>query len=204
MSKLLYDIGATYAKPEFYSIEMEPSKEKTYLIGCIERQVRNQKSFKDYFKLLKTQDSFSKCVMSGSDHKLELHHYPFTLYDIVETVLNSCLNSGFTTFQISYMVIHLHFKLHIGLIPLSSLYHDMYHAGTLKLDPRLIRGNYVEFITQYSKFMSIPQLERIRDMDILPDNEIKKMLNVLKPRMVINRKANLAKLYQTSPLHNDV
>ena len=64
------------------------------------------------------------------DANIEFHHYPFTLYDIVDIVLCNYLIKGkpITSFYIAEEVLDLHFKMKIGIVPLTTTNHELAHV----------------------------------------------------------------------------
>ena len=68
-------------------------KKKAYkkFIGNIERLIRSSREYKKYIELLRTNLSALNLDnilsnITNADAELEFHHYPFTLYDVVDVM----------------------------------------------------------------------------------------------------------------------
>ena len=86
-------------------------------IKRIEKMVRSSYEYRDYIKFLKDEIDMNKCAffpnLSREDVSLEIHHAPFTLYDITAIVLNETRINDInaTTFDVANKVMKLHFFL---------------------------------------------------------------------------------------------
>jgi hypothetical protein len=134
-------------------------KDKIKFIKTIERIIRGSMEYRDYIKYLKevidmTQCSFFTNVNSvSSRHKIsiEIHHEPFTLYDLCDIVLTKHINLSIplNPLVISEEVMKLHYQNKIGLIPLSSTVHELVHSGKLFIPLQCVAGEYIRFIEEY-------------------------------------------------------
>jgi hypothetical protein len=86
---------------------------------------------------------------------LEMHHYPFTLYELCEIVMKKQFASNIpvNTFTIADEVLRLHYENVIGLVPLSVTVHQLVHAGRIFLKLSQTFGNITKFITDYQDFI---------------------------------------------------
>jgi hypothetical protein len=73
---------------------LEDEKEYEHFVRDIESQVRRSFEYKEMIKYLRDNMAMNKCAflkdVSNSesfDIKIEIHHYPFSLRDIVEIVI---------------------------------------------------------------------------------------------------------------------
>jgi hypothetical protein len=80
-----------YGTSNFYfSLNLEDDeKQKTKFIKDIERIVRSSLEYRNYIKFLKTEALINYCSVLNklpddivNSISIEMHHYPFTLYDI--------------------------------------------------------------------------------------------------------------------------
>jgi hypothetical protein len=134
-------------------------KDKIKFIKTIEKIIRSSMEYKDYISYLKdvvdmTQCSFFTNINSnGARHKvsIEIHHEPFTLYDISDIVLSKHINQGIALdpLTIAEEVMKLHYQNKVGLIPLSSTVHELVHSGKLMLPLQCVAGDYIKFIEEY-------------------------------------------------------
>ena len=125
-------------------------------INNVERLIRQSKEYKTYIELLRTNivelnhDNILGNITTA-DVDLEFHHYPFTLYDIIEILMihHIANKEKFTSFSIAKEVMELHYEHLIGLVPLTKTTHELAHAGSLFISSKQIFGKYREFMTRY-------------------------------------------------------
>jgi len=161
-----YDNTETYITKKIEGLEKSDrdyilftDKDKIKFIKTTERVIRSSMEYRDYIKYLKevidmTQCSFFTNVNSnGARHKIsiEIHHDPFTLYDICEIILCKHINQSIplNPLTIAEEVMKLHYQNKVGLIPLSSTPHELVHAGKLFIPLQCVAGEYIKFIEEY-------------------------------------------------------
>ena len=113
---------------DFFSLEFNLSNsiiddsEEKKLIRAAERLIRTSKEYSYYLGFLKQDLGMTRCnVMPNLDaecNTLELHHYPFTLYELCEIVMKKQFASNIpvNTFTIADEVLRLHYENVIGLV----------------------------------------------------------------------------------------
>lgn len=145
-----------------YNIITEKDKAKT--VKTCERMIRSSLEYKDYIKFLKEYIDMNKCSFWGNvkmDHyskvKIEIHHSPFTLYDITMTILLKHLDlyGEINLFEVSEEVMKLHYQCRVGLIPLSTTVHKLVHNGSIFIPVQNVRGDWLSFYKEYEPY--IPQ-----------------------------------------------
>ena len=119
---------------------------------------------------------------------VEIHHSPFTLYEICEAVANKQFSEKkyVETFKVCEEVTRLHFEFKVGLVPLNPTAHELVHSGVLPIHPSIVLGNWRKFEEEYReylsedtkiKFMNTIEFEKNNDFTkfpkILERNEIK-------------------------------
>lgn len=162
--------------PEFdtqcYCLEDDKDFEK--YIKDIEAQVRRSFEYRAFIKYIRENMDMNKCAFlkgvsnnESFDIKIEIHHYPFTLRDIVEIVIRKkqFYNENMQVQMVAKEVMELHYKLIIGLIPLSETVHELTHNGRLFIPVDRVLGRYKLFITFYEQFCSPEQLETLRRIE---------------------------------------
>jgi hypothetical protein len=104
---------------------------------------------------------------------IELHHYPLTLYDICEIVLERYEqeNLRITVLAIANEVVALHYQNIIGLVPLSTTMHEAAHDGQLYIHPKNIFGNWLDFLNIYKKYLLNHIKEKLTIISSKWDNE---------------------------------
>ena len=171
----------------FYFTQWTDMKETKNFIKNIERQIRSSKEYKYYIGHLNNEIGIHSCSVFGniSDDiegiTLEYHHYPFTLYEIVEICMNKFImnNVDFTSFDIVKEVLKLHENNKVGLVKLSKTAHDLVHAGKIYINLKSIFGDVQSFVNEY--------------LDYIPD-DIKENYNKLIDMKDINFDENIIKI----------
>lgn len=160
-----------YQTKGFYSVLDldENQKSRTKFIQTIEAFVRTSFEYKNYISYLKTEANLTYCSLMGSiseevlgDLSIEIHHYPFTLYDIVDTVLSKqiCENLPFTRMSIANEVMELHYSMKVGMVPLTLTAHQLAHTGSILINPKHVFGDFNALMKDYRIYMSDEVKER--------------------------------------------
>lgn len=132
------------------------------LIKTVERTVRSSLEYKDYIAFLRDKIDMKQCaffnnvsIKQGKRVSIEIHHEPFTLYDIVSIVVKKFIHESreLDIFDISDEVMRLHYANMVGLIPLSKTVHGLVHDGKVFIPMQIVYGNYLEFIEEYNDFI---------------------------------------------------
>ena len=147
-----------------YSIFIGDAKHRHRFIDRIEKQVRQSLEYRDYIQFLKENANLNKCIFFNNISQngkrsnrisLELHHEPFTLFDIVSTVVNRYEAEGIplNSLLIADEVLKLHYENKVGLVPLSKTMHQMIHnSDKIKIPLTAVYGNYNEFLNEYEPY----------------------------------------------------
>ena len=124
---------------------------------------RNEKDLIKYFKNIEKICRSSNNIDTFSI-KIHIHHAPLTLYDIVTTVYTKRVanHENISENAVAKEVMYNHYKLNVGLIPLSETVHELVHNGYLFIPTNYVYGNYKEFVDTYGKYMD-PQLKSTLD-----------------------------------------
>lgn len=143
-------------------------------IKSTERLIRHSEEYNTYLGLMKTNYSVLNydnilSNISNMDADIEFHHYPFTLYEIVEIVMNYHFinNDKFTSFSIAKEVMNLHFEQKIGFVPLTTTNHQLAHNGSLFISLKQVFGQWESFIEKYKTGISDVQLKYIEKLKSL-------------------------------------
>lgn len=196
---LIRDID-TSPIPEYdYAIDMENTKSVEQYVKHIESIVRGSYEYKRMINVLKEDFNMTECaIMSNVKHikdpdspnrkgpRIEIHHEPFSLFDIVLIVFRKRVIRGedIRPLIIAEEVLYLHSKGLAGLIPLSVTLHKLVHNGELFIGSNFVSGRPDLFYELYNKY--IPT--EIRDVYINNiansgslSSEIYQELEILKP-----------------------
>lgn len=155
----------SYVKPldMEYTVRLSSARDKEKFIKRVEQLVRSSMEYRDYIAYLKDYVDMSHCAFfknmentQGNRVRIEIHHEPFTLFDIVKVVLNKYLAEGIdiNEFYIADEVMKLHYENKVGLVPLSKSIHEIVHTtGQIKIPLNLVYGNYKEFLDEYGDYL---------------------------------------------------
>ncbi len=164
-----------YATPEEmeYNVTLATDRDQAKFIKRVETLVRTSMEYRDYINFLKDYVNMKHCAFfnniensQGNKVRIEIHHEPLTLFDIVQTVLNKHLDEGIpiNDLFIADEVMELHYKNQVGLIPLSKSVHQIVHNGTDIIIPlNMVYGEYTKFIEEYNDYLDesvVSKLER--------------------------------------------
>lgn len=134
-------------------------------IDDIERMVRSSREYREAVQYMRKFINMNTSLffqnvnnIETAKIKIELHHYPFTLYDIALTVFNkrSRLQEPLDIELVAKEVAYLHYFLIIGLVPLSKTEHKLVHNQALFIplefngEP-IVLGDYNKFIEMYEQ-----------------------------------------------------
>ena len=159
--------------------DIEPCTKETYdlydpkdfkkYINDIERIVRSSREYKVYIQYLRNYMDMNSSLFSENISnaettkiKIEIHHTPFTLFDITMTVFNKRSRCGenLNCFLVAKEVAYLHYFLYVGLIPLSKTEHKLVHNQSLFVPLDKVLGRYDEFIEMYRNDIPADAMER--------------------------------------------
>lgn len=141
--------------------ENENAYDKT--IKKIEKIVRNSYEYREYIKFLKEEIDMNECSffkgVIRDDVRIEIHHAPFTLYDITSIVFYYMQVNNFnvTPLDVAEEVMKLHYEGLVGLIPLSLTVHDLVHTGDVFIPVDSVYGNVSGFVKKYKTYMTEDQ-----------------------------------------------
>lgn len=139
-------------------------KDRVKFIKTCESTIRKSLEYKEYIKFLKDNLDMNKCAVlknissgNGKRYTIEIHHEPFYLFDIVDTVIykKEALGEIINPFTIAEEVMELHYDEKVGLIPLSKTAHELVHSDKIFIPLQLIYQKYDKFYDEYETF--IPQ-----------------------------------------------
>ena len=156
----------------FYFEDFYDDKQIKRFIKIVEKLVRTSKEYSTYIELLRTNiqalnhDNIMSNITTG-DVDIEFHHYPFTLYEIIEILMTHHMvaEEKFTSFSIAKEVMSNHYKNIIGLVPLSKTNHELAHSGNIFISSKQIFGNYKDFIKLYYNGIGPDMMEKINTME---------------------------------------
>lgn len=138
-------------------ILMEPKK-KVKFIKTVETMIRSSQEYKHYVDYLKKNIDMTQCSFftninnkNGRKVRIEIHHEPFTLFDLVMIVMEKWANEGkeLNYLGIAEEVMKIHYQGLVGLIPLSLTVHQLVHDGELFIPLQYVYGDVLKFVKEY-------------------------------------------------------
>lgn len=164
---------------DFKSFDLSDDKSFERYLKEIDMLVRSSFEYRyKFIPFIKKYFGFNKCAFlqnvtnaENNKIKIEVHHYPFTLGDIIRIVYRKRAYYGesLDTPMVAKEILQLHFLAMVGLIPMSITAHKLYHNSRLFIDANAVFGRWQYFVEYYRPFITDEQ------MDIL--NRIEKYSN---------------------------
>lgn len=163
--------------------DFNDSKSFEHYISDLERIVRQSFEYRQFIGYLRNIEGMNECAVldnvtnkAESKVRIEIHHSPFTLYDICVIVFRkrSALNEDLNINAVAEEVLFLHYIAWVGLIPLSATVHDMVHNAYLFIPTNKIRGNYRPFIESYYNYINPELLDNIDAAEQATKDELDK------------------------------
>jgi hypothetical protein len=114
---------------------------------------------------------------------IELHHYPFSLFDICEAVAGKKLSEDgyIETFTVIEEAVLLHYKFQVGLIPLNPTAHKLAHVNELEIHPSMVVGEWKELYGIYAPFLSQTAVKKYEELlEIERKNKVPEFPSILK------------------------
>ena len=173
-SEFVKNLKLTAPESMDYYVPLTNAKDRHKFISRVEKIIRSSKEYRDYIQFLKEHIGLDKCIFfqnitNGGENKrsrisIELHHEPFTLYDIVNVVLTKYQDEGLpiNDLLIADEVLELHYANQVGLVPLSKTMHQMIHNSTKLIVPlNMCYGAYSEFLEKYEPYIDEELYEKL-------------------------------------------
>lgn len=153
----------------YFNGTMDPKLTKKF-IKSVESTIRRSPQYSEYIYYLSTTQNLTVDVYNGNISSematTEFHHYPFTLYDIVEIIVNKHIHEKdqYTTFDIAEEVLRLHFENLIGLVKLTKTNHELVHAGKIFIPLDSVFGKVNTFTEIYKQYMFSDQIDKFNEI----------------------------------------
>jgi hypothetical protein len=144
-------------------ISIMTDRDKVKFVKTVERVVRGSQEYKQYVAFLRKEVDMTMCSYftniskrDGAKVSIEIHHEPFTLYDITLIVVEKWIAEGMkiNPILIAEEVMKLHYQGKVGLIPLSLTVHDLVHEGKIFIPLQNVYGDFISFLEEYEPYIS--------------------------------------------------
>lgn|SRR5574344_518028 len=189
-----YDVKRikTYYKNDSLMYDLSDDKTKSSFVDYVEKLIRRSDEYKEMIKYLREHINMNHCsyfrkVNNGLKKiTIEIHHSPFTLYDITYIVLQQHIEDELeiNPFSIAEEVMYMHFRGIVGLIPLSKTVHELVHAGQIFVPINNVFGDVYGFYNEYKDYMTTKQKEMLYKNINISDKLAENIPNVLKKKFV--------------------
>lgn len=145
-------------------------RDREKFIKTCESVIRKSLEYKEYIRFLKENLNMNECIIlsnlksgNGKRYRIEIHHEPFTLFDIVETVISKRIENGesINPLNVADEVMDLHYSGLVGLVPLTITMHELVHKGRIFIPLQFIYHKYNEFFKEYEPYMNETLIEKI-------------------------------------------
>ncbi len=165
---------------------LEDDKEYEKFVKEVEKQVRRSFEYRKFIAYLRENMQMNQCAFlkgvtneESFNIKIEIHHYPFSLRDIVEIVIRKrgYYNESMSVQMVSKEVMQLHYKLLVGLIPLSETVHELAHNSRIFVPSDKVIGRYNVFVEYYKPFCDPDQLETLERIEKYSEEKQNVILN---------------------------
>ena len=180
-------------KPERPSYTFRNNKDRFRYVTMVKNMVRSSPEYKEYIKFLKKYMHMDKCIVfknlsieNGKRYTIELHHDPFTLAEIINTVVSKrqALGESLNPYLVAEEVMELHYDDKVGLINLTKTAHELTEKGRVFIPLQWIYQRYDLFVEEYEEYMDSALKSKI-EIIIQMSNKCKDIVSdVMDPEFV--------------------
>lgn len=148
--------------PTRFSPKYSTPRDQEKYIKNVEAVCRKSMEYKHYIQFLRENMDMNQCTIlknviskSGKHYRIEIHHEPFTLFDIVQTVIQKRLDldESIGELAVADEVMQLHYEGKVGLIPLTVTMHELVHNGRIFIPLQYVYQDYSGFYQRYQKYI---------------------------------------------------
>lgn len=149
---------------EYYHTNFINEKEEKNFIKNVETIVRKSVEYREFIEYITVTLGYNYCLFTHETmyetKDIEVHHHPFSLYNITYTVLQNKLEQGvkFSSLSLAEEILQLHYKMYVGLVPLVGTLHNKFHNGFLDIPIELVIGNYMKIFEIYKVPQSVADI----------------------------------------------
>ena len=172
--------------PEYDMQDYDISDDKGFkkYIEDIKKIIRSSFEYRRFVNYLREYMNMNKCSFFNNvtnantfKIKIELHHSPLTLHDIVLTIFNKRVfyHESLEVEMVAKEVMYVHYFLMVGIIPLAETVHELVHKQLIFIPLNAVLGNYEDFIEMYNQWIPdevTEKLQVIREKSKVYDNAL--------------------------------
>lgn len=148
-----------YLKERFYYTDIFDDQKLKQFTKKTESLIRRSDGYKSFIGSCH-EKGLNRCAILGNIQaskkvNIEIHHYPFTLYDIVFNEIMYKLDNKekFTSITIARDVLQLHHEGLISVVPLCETVHSLAHEGLIFINFNSCAGNLAGYVEKYEHVM---------------------------------------------------
>lgn len=178
--------------PEYDQEDYDLSSPKDFqrYIKDVKAEIRGSFEYRDMVRVLKEYGGMDRSGLNpnisnsdGSKVKIEIHHTPLVLEDIVNTVYEKrrFYHEDLSVDMVAKECTCCHYQSIIGLYPLTATEHELVHNGYLFIPPKDVYGNYKAFTQAYDQFMDPEDKETLESIEEYAESfDQSDQMNILK------------------------
>ena len=177
-----------------YFSDFENPKSLDKFVKKVEKVIRGSFEYRRFVEAYRTIFTVENCAffnnikVSEKTARLELHHYPFSLYDLVSIEIkkqSALYMNKVHPFLIAEEVMRIHFTGIVGIVPLSKTVHELAHAGEIFINLKLVKTDYETYVKSNSNYIDEELLDKIKQLDIMSQGDIIIKQDSLKRKVTI-------------------
>lgn len=160
-------------KPKRPIYVFKSNKERYRYCCMVKTMVRRTPEYKQLVRFLKKHKGMDCCDVfrnlsnnpeERKHYRIELHHHPFTLLEIINVVVSKrqALGETLNPFLVTEEVLELHYDGKVGLMNLSVTAHELAENGRIFIPLHRIRDQrYLKFVEEYEEYMDPNLIKKI-------------------------------------------
>ena len=177
-----------------YFSDFENPKSLDKFVKKVEKVIRGSFEYRRFVEAYRTIFTVENCAffnnikVSEKTARLELHHYPFSLYDLVSIEIkkqSALYMNKVHPFLIAEEVMRIHFTGIVGIVPLSKTVHELAHAGEIFINLKLVKTDYETYVKSNSNYIDEELLDKIKQLDSMSQGDIIVKQDSLKRKVTI-------------------
>ena len=158
-------------KPQRKQYDTFSKKGRYKYLTYIKALVRKTPEYRQYVEFLKKHRGQNRSHVlpaattgNGKKYSIELHHEPFSLFEICDIVVTKreTLGESLNPLHVVEEVLELHYDGKVGLVPLDITSHELCEKGLIFIPLQDIYQRYDLFYDEYDALCEIP--EKIKNM----------------------------------------
>ena len=155
-----------------YQENYETDTEKEAIVKQAEALCRASMEYSDYIAYLRSNVGMDACAFFNNISKanskkirIEVHHAPLTLFDIIKLVLDRSIRTGdeINPMLLAEEATRIHYMNQVGLIPLSKTLHEVVHnSDKLVIPMYMVYGDFRAFLENFSEELEMKENSHIK------------------------------------------